>query len=354
MVITLRSRNVKLEHMYRTLKIFGLVIALFGYFFVASAQIPGHAIELDLSVENPTPGQEIVITARSYSLDINASTVTWTINGQQVQKGIGLTQYTFKAPALGKKTTIGVSAVSSGGKSAYGSVSINSGSVDLIVETDGYVPPFFKGKLPIVYQNSIKIIAIPHLARADGTLYDPKTLVYKWQKGSETFETESGYGKQSISFVGEIVPREFTINVTVYNREGTISTSGYMPITFTSPSISFYVNDPLYGPLYNKAIRENLSIGKEGEVRVISAPFGFSKNNFNLQYDWEINGENDPNLAQSESVIFRAPTNSDGGVSAIDLTVTNIKSMLQNARMSMRAMYDSRKDPNSTNSQVQF
>lgn len=309
--------------------------------FAQSVPISVGGLDLSLSTANPTPGQKETVTARSYSIDINSATVTWTIAGKVVQKGVGLTTLDIKAPALGKNMVVSVSAVTPGGTSVSSSIIIQTGSVDMIIESDGYVPPFFKGKLSPAYQNMVTIVAIPHLANSSGTEYDPRTLVYSWKRNDQVIEDQSGYGKQAITLPGDSVPRAYTLTVSVTTRDGSAQASGYLPVSFDAPMISFYIDDPLYGPLYNQAVGDTVRIGSQKETSVIAAPFGFNKpvdNLGHLSLSWLVNGQSRPELSSSDSVILRAPDSASGN-STIELDIQNSKEFLQGTKGGFTATF---------------
>ena len=194
-----------------------VTISIFIYPFltgkVSAQSIPVSAtgIELTASIDNPEPGQKVTLTARSYSADISASTITWTVNGKTVLKGVGENVLEIEAPALGKTLAIKVTASTPNGAVLSKSLSLKSGSVDMIVENSGYIPPLFKGKMPVSYQNTYKLIAIPHIANSSGVEYDPKTLTYQWKKNGQVIEDQSGYGRQTLTLTGDIVPRALNI-----------------------------------------------------------------------------------------------------------------------------------------------
>jgi hypothetical protein len=280
------------------------------------------------------------VDARSYSFDINSAMVTWTVGNTVVKKAIGLTTLDVKAPALGKKTTVRVTATTPSGVVYSSSVTIGSGSVDMIMETDGYVPPFYRGKIQPVYQNYVKIIAMPHLADSSGKEYDPSTLIYKWKKDDDTvMQDQSGYGKQSISLQGNIVPRPYSLYVTVTSRDGSAQGEGHIEVEAGNPSIAFYSNDPLYGPLFNRMIGSTVRIGAEKETSVLAVPFGFNgTGKKDLSLTWLINNIKHPELASSQSVILRAP-DEQAGSSNIQLSIKNSQNILQGASAGFSAYF---------------
>ncbi|TAK93607.1 hypothetical protein EPO05_07020, partial [Patescibacteria group bacterium] len=321
-----------------------LGFCLLAFNFVSAQGIPSSigGLALTASTNNPTPGQQVKITAASYGTDIDSATLTWTVSGKIAQQGIGLTTLSVNAPAVGKTVTVSVTAVAQNGVTISNSISIGSGSIDLIMEPDGYVPPFFPGKLPLSYQNTVRVIAVPHLADSSGKEYDPKNLVYQWKKDSGTvLQDQSGYGKQSIEIVGDVIPRPYYLIVDASTRDGSAKAEGIVQVNPQSPSLSFYTSDPLYGTLFNKALGGLITIGSQKETSVLAVPYGFSKpvNKMgNLSLTWIINGTEHPELSSSDSVILRAPDNA-GGSSQIELEIKNTANILQSADASFSAVF---------------
>ncbi|MEK7609907.1 MAG: hypothetical protein AAB470_02185 [Patescibacteria group bacterium] len=313
-----------------------LLFCIFTFFLftsITSAQVPISVggLELTASSDNPVPGQTVTITARSYIVDINTAKISWIINGKTEQNATGATTLKVVAPDLGKKLNVDVSATTPEGRNIKASIVVGSGSIDIIVETSGYTHPFFKGKIPPVYQNTVKIVAIPHIANSSGVEYDPKNLVYQWKKNDRVIEDQSGYGKQALILTGEIVPRPYDISVTAWPRDIEARAQGYINIAVGGPSINFYINDPLYGPLFNRVIGDVIRIGSQKETGVLAVPFGFDKpvNGIgNLTYSWLINGLQDSGLSKNESLVLRAPDNSSGS-SNIQLDIRNPDKILQ-------------------------
>lgn len=331
--------------------------ASFLCFSAASAQVPISigGLELSASSDNPIPGQIVTITARSYAVDANASKISWTVDGKVVQNALGATTLQVVAPTLGKKMVVNVSAATPEGRVVSASITIGSGSVDMILEADGYVHPFFRGKLSPFYQNAVKIVAMPHLATASGVEYDPQTLVYRWKRNDRALEDQSGYGKQAVTLVGDIVPRPYDVTVTVTPRDGSSSAQGFAEITVGGPSIGFYIDDPLYGPMFNATIGDTVRIGSQKETSVLAVPYGFNKpagGIGDLSWSWLINGVKRTELVANESVVLRAPEGSAGS-SKIQLDIRNTDRILQGASGAFSAAF-SATDPNRSAKRTTF
>lgn len=332
--------------MNRTLRIASILLLSSLFAFQVSAQgvpVAGDDINLSTSSDSPYPGDIVTITARSFTMSINSASITWTVDGKVTEKGTGLTTLDIIAPPLGKTSIVKLTAIGIDKKTYTASIAITSGSVDMILENDGYTHSLFLGKTPTVYQNTVKIIAMPHVADSKGVEYDPKSLVYKWKKNSRVVEDQSGFGKQTFTAVGDIVPRAFTITVEVSTRDGKAKASGTINISYISPSLSFYIDDPLYGPLFNSAIKDYLYIGKEKETSVLALPFGFNKPHSgigNLSLNWFVNGVSQTDLNSNESITLRAPETE--GNSTIELNIKNKKEILQGASAGFGVKFNSK------------
>jgi hypothetical protein len=323
-----------------------LAIALSSFIYATSANAQGfslaaNSLDLSASVANPAPGQSVEITARGYGFSIDGANVSWSADGKVIQKGIGLNKATIKAPVQGKHTTISVTATAAGGLTFSNSITIVSGSVDLVVEPDGYVPPLFSGKFPVTYQNSVKIIAVPHLSNSSGVEYDPKSLVYTWKKNSSVLQDQSGYGAQSITLAGSEVPRPFMVEVNVSTRDSSARTSALVSINLASPVVTFYKNDSLYGPLFNNALGSLFYLGSEREAGLLAVPYGFnlpSNGTRGLAYTWAINGTRHPELSSNDSITARSP-DEGAGSSNIQVTINNADDILQGATAAISASW---------------
>lgn len=326
------------------------LLAIIPVFFMTvsvSAQgIPAtDGLTITLSSERPTPGQVVTISVKSYSADISAAKISWSVNGKIVKNEMGANTIDVTAPALGSKLTIMITATTPDGTVVEGSTEISSGVVDMIVESDGYVPPLFLGKTASAYQNNVKIIAIPHLANSSGKEYDPTKLVYRWKKAGSLIEGSSGYGKQSIVIPGNIIPRAYNISVTVSESTSGAQAVGYAFIEPQQPSINFYINDSLYGTLFNKAVGNTLNMGSQQEKGILAVPYGFSSDTI---LSWLINGDSRPELNNKPSIVLRS-SGTDGGSSMIRLDISSTKNILQGASLGFTATFNPASDTSSSN-----
>lgn len=218
--------------------------------------------------ELPKPGETVRASVQSYSLDLNQTTVTWTLDGKVVLSGIGQTSYSFVANSAGKQQTLRV-AVSAPTGTISQSVSFAPTEVDLIWEARSYVPPFYKGKAPMPYQGQVVITAMP------ATAVDPNKLIYTWKQDGKVLGPQSGYGKRSVEIKTGIVMRPMDVSVEVKAANGSYSASGKATIEMEQPKILLYNDNRLIGIQYNKAFSES-TVMKVPEFTLRAEPFGFS------------------------------------------------------------------------------
>jgi len=314
------------------------------------AQVPSSIDGIDITITppNPIPGKNVEINLQDYLSDISAANITWMVNGQKITSGIGKNDINLTAPALGKQDNLTILIQTADGKSIQKSIVIKSGSVDLVWESQGYAPPLYGGKQDFAYENTVKVIAMPHLADSSGVEIDPSTLVYNWKQDSTVLQDKSGYGKQSITITGSVIPRPTTINVDVSTRDGSRTASGVITLQAGSPSVVFYKDDPLYGVLYNMALGAQTMFSNQ-EITLLAAPFSFtipSLLNNNLQYGWTINGTAQNNLASNRSVTLRVQDTSADANYPVQLQLQNMKEILQGAANAITVMFVANKNNN--------
>lgn len=307
-------------------------LSIFSLSFSVHAQdIAIGELVLVKSVESPKPGQDISISLRNYAIDLDTATIIWRVDGVEKKRGVGQKSFTTKAPAIGKNSTVTAVVVTTDSDTYSGDILLGSGSMDIIVESAGYTPPFFLGKIPLAYENIVKVVAMPHLADSSGKEFDPDTLIYTWEKDGSVRGDLSGYGKRSITFTGSSIPSPVILTVTAKTRDGLHQAKEYKTLTYSQPFIKFYSNDPLYGPLFNRELSGTKYINKEKELGILAVPYGFDKpvNSVGkLSFQWKIDGSIKSNLNNNESIIVRSPEGA-AGTSGISFKITNSIKTLQ-------------------------
>lgn len=245
-------------------KIYAYALVFFAIPFISFAQ----TIELSFSPTSPSAGQAVTVSLRSIDVDLNKSDVTWYLDGSANKNGRGLKDFSFVLP---DKTTSVRALIKEGGKNFEKFININPGQVDLLWEVVGaHKPPFYKGKALPVKTSFIKVTAFPQIQDAKGNITDAKNLTYSWQKDGSNMASQSGFGRNSITFPTDILDNSNSVSVSVGG--GDVAKVRAVTIPRFNPSIHFYEYNNLYGALYNKALKNNQKISGRN-INIIAEPY---------------------------------------------------------------------------------
>ncbi len=334
------------------LKIFISIIclALFSALPAAlHAQMPTVSLDgvnTEIEPEAPAPGESVTITLVSFNTDLNAASIVWLVDGKNLTSGIGKKSIVILAPQLGKITNVQAVIMTVEGKEVRKVIPVSSGGVDLVWESKGFVPPFFKGKAPFAYQNPVAVTAIPHLAGPNGVELDPKSLLYTWKVNSKGVPDQSGYGKQTL-LIKDDLPKSSEIELVVTSRVGSLKAASTLTLSPGDPAVSFYEEDPLYGILYNNAIVDLIRLSNQ-EITIRAVPYSFNLNTTNpLTYVWSVNNLERNDLSTNQSITLRTKGDTEGQ-SRIGLEVKSSGNILQAARNAINVEFTKKKEGDTT------
>jgi hypothetical protein len=286
--------------------------------------------------ENPAPGQSVTISLNAYGTNLNAANISWSVNGTQVQRGTGLTQYVFNAGKFGETKNIVAGITPTSGPTITQTFTIIPQDVAIIYESDGYVPPFYKGKGTYGREGAVNLVAVPNLM-SGGVKLNPATLTYKWIVDGTVQGSKSGYGKNSFAYVGSILGNSVTIEVEVTSGNNKV-VKGKAAILLgpLAGELLAYEKNPLYGIMFNKEISSNGFSLSGKEVTVAAIPFSTSATGkeTGLSYTWTINGSTIPVPKTDSTATFRNSTGQQGA-SLIGVSVSNTTHLLQSMKKTL-------------------
>ncbi|MEN9582365.1 MAG: hypothetical protein RL641_319 [Candidatus Parcubacteria bacterium] len=303
-------------------------------FITNPTAIRDNDINVDLIPEVPGPNQNVKIILSSYSTDINKAVITWSINGNQSLAGTGKTTFSFTTGDIGSKTEVGISIIVVEGSRIDKRITIQPSQVDLLWEApESYVPPFYKGKALVSKESKVKVVALT--LSSDGSI-DTGNKVYNWKKNRVIDQQNSGYGKYSFIVKNSYLDLvdDVTVNVSSKSGEGSV---GSLSINYVSPQIMFYEKNPALGLKLNNLLNSGFSIGN-GEMTISAEPFYFSEKSGsvldkNMEYKWTINSTGVTPPGKSNELTLRA--DDQRGMATINLVITNIMTLFQEARKSV-------------------
>jgi len=259
----------------------------FGVFAVSES-----SISVNLTPENPSPNENTTITLSSYTSNLDSVLISWFVNGLPVQggkSGIGKKSFSLNAPATGSVTTVRA-LISLPGGEIEKKITIKPSVMVLLSQAiDSYVPPFYRGKALPTADSEIKVVAMPEIKNAGGTV-NPKNLVYTWKRNYNNEVEGSGYGQNFFVYINDYLEDSDNIGVTASTVDQQYSSQASLDIRATQPRISFYKNDGQLGTLWEEALGDGHRI--QGDEIVVAEPYFISPKEIQnpvLVWNWFIN-----------------------------------------------------------------
>lgn len=299
-----------------------ILFALVSIIVIVHAQSATIDLSLSTNPLNPIPGQQVTVSAQSYSTDLNQATMVWTYNNKIVASGTGITEVTVQAPASGSTGVIAVTASGGAFDATVANITLRPASVDLLWEGIGsYTPPFYKGRALPSSGSVIKVTAVP-------TISAPQHLSYTWSQNGDALQSQSGYDKSSVAFQNDYLTPQDEISVTEQN--GGFSGNNSVVITPGDPTLVGYFANNGYTD-YANGSTDRLSTTDTGAI-VHFEPYFFSVPNsiaHDLTFSYNDNdGNNIPGGDNINELVLSRPDG--GGQSQFTIAIHTVLYSLQN------------------------
>jgi hypothetical protein len=279
-----------------------LQLFLLCSFFLMSFTLVTHAQldmpNMDNSVfittvpDHPRPGDVVQLYVQSVYFDLPHMNNVWTVNGKVVAQGIGVVQASFTAGALGSNNAV-VFKADSDTNSATARINIIPTEVDLLYESDSYVPPFYRGRALPSEGTSVRLLALPRFQNSANSFIPASSLTYTWKRNGSVVNTVSGKGMNAVLLPSPVLFGTDSIEVDVTTSDGTMSGSASMNIPSVKPLLLLYEDHPLFGVTYHKSLGPTTFVS-ESEMSFVAVPYfanATSPNDKSLSYDWTVNNQ---------------------------------------------------------------
>ncbi len=268
----------------------------------------------------------------SYEINLDSSNIIWTINGKKQKEGIGQTELQFTTGDIGKKMLIDTEVVAQDGTDIKKEITIVPAETDILWQSSGYVPPFYKGKSLAAIGDNVTLIAMPNFITENGVKIDTAKLLYKWNLNSVTLS--SGYGKNSV--VAQINSKiENTVFLEVSNLDNTLRATKLITINPVDPFILFNENNPLLGTTYEKPLLDNFQL-LAPEITVKAVPYFINPSN--LTHSWLVNGDD---VTSSENSLGEITLRQPSGISGKSTVAISVDTPFQSIQKSVTINFGS-------------
>ncbi len=248
----------------------------------------GGSLVATITPANPGPRTDTTIILQSFSTDLASATLTWSVDGKQVQSGVGKSAYTFTTGTVGNETRIFITVAGQDGSSIEKTLVFTPEDVALSWEADTYTPLLYEGRALPGPGAVVRVFANPLFKTATGRIIDPKDLTYSWSQDFKDVANGSGQGLQSVEIKTKVLGTT-KMSVDIASNDGTLRTTKTLEIPTVSPKILFYEERPLEGTRIASSLASVFSlIGNEVTVR--AEPFFFSLPQTSVALSWLMNG----------------------------------------------------------------
>ena len=286
--------------------------------------LPGLANYTTIKIfpKNPGPGESVIANLELYLTDLNKAEISWFLNGEMVEKGIGDKNFRFQTGPVGSVSRVSVSIITFEGVSVEKEITIRPAEVDILWNTSTYTPPFYEGKALFTNQSEVRLSAIPNITNSAGNLVSPENLVFRWYKGNTLIQSGSGFGRNTLTLKGGVLFKSLDIKVEVATLDNSSTAENRIIIPSENPSVLIYEDHPLFGILFNRALSD--LILKEKEIKLSAVPYFFdapSKNSASLEYTWSQNLGPVSGLEQPSEIVLRQADDSESGTVNIGVRV---------------------------------
>lgn len=316
------------------MRFFASALIVLGAPFIANAQydfldtLPIGTVDtskqliLDITPNNPGPGDSVRLTLRSSAIDLDRADIIWTING--TASTTHAKEQIVIAPKIGSTLTIEVDAVDIDENRGHAEAVLRPTEVALLWSADSYAPPFFRGRTLPGSNATIRAYALARLTRANASLVPESDIVYTWYRNDTELVALSGRGKSSITIDGPSLFGADTIRVEVSSVDRSLRGAASARIPAVDTILTLYENHPLFGILYHRAIIGTVNTN-EREQKITAVPYFAhvsSPESETLSYTWHVNDiDIPPDLDEPQTLTIDA--SKFRGLATIELSLVN-------------------------------
>ena len=281
------------------------------------------AISIGTSPSYPGPGDSVHLTAESSAIDLSSASLVWYANGKVIAQGSGVVSADVTAGALGTETDVEVDALAADGTSASAQATLIPTQIDLLVDSDSYTPPFYRGRALPSAGTDLMLQAVPYFKRPDGSMVASSDITYTWKRDNEVMASVSGRGRSSVVIDSPPLFGTDTISVVARSSDGTLAGNASVSIPSVEPALALYEDHPLFGILYGQALGASTFI-PESEMTFAAVPYfaqAQSANDAGMDFAWRVNDTAiTPSTANPGEITIDSANSNGSALVSLELT----------------------------------
>jgi len=259
----------------------------FSSYAVQETTIGGSLIA-NLNPQYPKPNEVVTISLTGYGFNLDDSIISWLVDDKVQIQGVAKTEFAVTLGPLGSKTKVNAVVQTRTNRTIAKELIFQPAEVDLLYEANTYTPKDYRGAALPTIGTQVKVVAIPQMMYL-GSLLRSETLTYEWRVNGRKLNTESGRGKDSITFI--IPEKKVTIEAIAKSTTYGLDASKKITINTVEPEIILYPIKPLEG---KSAIAIKKEIEKSGDLSIKAEPYFINRGSVNsnlIFFNWTIDGK---------------------------------------------------------------
>lgn len=300
-------------------------------------------LSLSMSPEHPVPNESVHVSLESALIDLTESDIVWYVNDKVYAQGPGLKETDILSGPLGSQTNISATARARDGATAAGDAVIAPAEVDLLWESDSYIPPLYRGRALPSPGTALRMHAIVRFK--SGSRAPESDVLYTWKRNGSVVKSASGRGKSSALFPSPALFATDIIEVNASTLDGSREGAARVQISSTEPVLTMYQDHPLFGIMYNNALSDITSLS-DTETTFAAVPYfaeAESPDDARLMYSWSVNGRSIEADEARRSALTVNADKSDG-IARIALSITHAANLAMRASHAWRILFSSNND----------
>ena len=305
-----------------------LVLLALPVFASAQFSIPGFEDHLTITAMPlvPGPNEFVHFFIEGSIFSSQNADASWSVHGKAVEQS-GDGGIDVQMGAAGEETVV----VATVGSQTL-TRTIVPATVDILVEGEGYTPPFFKGRPLAPPGTTLRAQAIPHFGSIGASVANDK-IMFTWRQNGAV--VASGKGRATATLSAPPLFGADTISVEARSQDGAYAGSASVRLPGIDPVATLYVHHPLVGIKYYDAVLEGGSV-EDVETTFTAVPYFADARNPSdpgLIYEWSVNGRAVPKDTESAGEIT-INADSASGVAQLSLTLSSSVNFFLHAEQS--------------------
>ena len=315
-----------------------VALLLVPAFAHAQFALPGFTgvVRIGMSPANPGPQQDVVLTLESSLIDLAASEIAWRVDGMARGPGESIAVRTGK---LGSTMHVTAAVTTPEGSLVTASLDIAPTELDLLYDSDTYVPPLYRGRALPSAGSTVRLQAIPHFVKPSGAEVPASDVIFAWKRNGQLLGSLSGKGRAAITVPAPYLYGADTVSVEARTADDAFAGASSVTIPAVDPIVRLYQDHPLFGLRFDRALGTTTALS-DREMTFAAIPYFASARGpaaAPLTYAWSVNGNPVETAGDTKNELTIGAES--GGSALLDLDLSSTDNIFFGAAGSWRIAF---------------